>query len=133
MRIVIAALTALALAGCAGVKTKATLTDKTAPLQASSGKVCLLAGALPDGIKSIEIARITAVKRSYGGVDNLMLPIANEARRVGADAVINLQADQRFKSPMPWRINAPTGDGYAVKLTADSPPLDCAAAGGQLT
>jgi hypothetical protein len=74
---------------------------------------------------------VKATKRSYGGVDELDIAIANEARRIGADAVINLQASQRFKGPLPWRVTSPTGVGTAIKLTPESPKLDCAALRGK--
>ena len=129
---VLGVLTVAALAGCAGgVKTKTELAKGTT-LRSRTGPVCLLAGDLPDGVTATTIGRVKATKGSYGSVDNLMLPMANEARRVGADAIIKMQADQRFKGPLPWRYNAPTGDGFAVQLTAESEPLDCVAAGGQL-
>jgi uncharacterized protein YbjQ (UPF0145 family) len=121
------------LAGCAsGVRTKTELAaGKHAAVTSRTGPVCLLAGDLPEGVHFTLIGRVKATKGTYGGVDNLMRPMADEARRVGADAITHLQADQRFKGPLPWRYNAPTGDGPAVKLE-DSTAFDCAQAGGQL-
>jgi hypothetical protein len=122
---------AAALAGCAsGVKTK---TELVAGAQVASrtGPVCLLAGSLPEDVTATRIGRIKATKGTYGERENLMLPIANEARRVGADAVVELQAGERFKGPLPWRVAAPTGDGFAVKFT-DAAPFDCASHGGRL-
>jgi hypothetical protein len=95
-------------------------------------KVCLLAGNLPETMQAKQIGHIKATKGSYGGEERLMVPIANAARKVGADAVTNLQSEQRFKGPLPWRITAPTGDGDAMKFLPGSPPLDCAATGGRL-
>lgn len=123
-----------ALAGCANgaVKTKTELVGgKHAAVSSRTGPVCLLAGDLPEGVRATTIGRVKATKGTYGGIDNLMKPMADEARRVGADAITNLQADQRFKGPLPWRYNAPTGDGHAVKLD-DGAAFDCAQAGGQL-
>jgi uncharacterized protein YbjQ (UPF0145 family) len=91
----------------------------------------MLAGGLPDGVNFVEIGRIHATKGTYGERENLMLPMANEARRVGADAIVGLQASERFKGPLPWRVTAPTGDGVAVKITGDS-AFDCVAGGGRL-
>jgi hypothetical protein len=121
-----------ALAGCAtGVKTK---TELVAGAQVASrtGPVCLLAGSLPGEVPAVRIGRIKATKGTYGERENLMLPIANEARRVGADAVVELQASERIKGPLPWRVTAPTGDGFAVKFDAASAPFDCEAHGGRL-
>jgi uncharacterized protein YbjQ (UPF0145 family) len=132
MKYLLLAVAFAGLAGCAtGVKTKTELAKGTT-VQSRSGPVCLLAGDLPDGVRATTLGRIKATKGTYGSVDNLTVPMANEARRVGADAIIKMQADQRFKGPLPWRYNAPTGDGLAVKLDEGSPPLDCAAAGGRV-
>lgn len=122
-----------AVAGCAsGVKTKTELVGgRNASVTARNGPVCMLAGGLPDGIQSVAIGKMKATKGTYGAVDNLMLPMADEARRVGADAIINLQAGQRFKGPLPWRYNAPTGAGIAVRFVDQAMPFDCAASGGQ--
>jgi hypothetical protein len=92
--------------------------------------VCILRGSLPTEYTFRELGRIKATQRTYGGVDELSRPIADEARRVGADAIINYDADQRFKGPLPWRLRAPTGMGIAVKLTS-GPPLDGAALRGE--
>jgi len=92
--------------------------------------VCILQGSLPTAYTFREIGRIKATKRTYGGVDELNGPIADEARRVDADAIINYIADQRFKSPLPWRVRAPTGMGVAVQLVGGQ-ALDCAALRGQ--
>lgn len=132
----VACLAILAVAtveGCA-VRTKTTLgkSDEARSFPPHAHRVCLLAGGLPDDFKTVTIGTINATKRAYGGTDRLMAPIAQAARAVGADAVINLQADQRVKGPLPWRIVAPTGDGTAIKILDGSPKLDCEAAGGQL-
>lgn len=124
-----------ALTGCVSgiVKTKTELVGgKSAAITSRTGPVCLLAGGLPDGMQVVAIGKVKATKGTYGGTDNLMKPMADEARRVGADAIINLQADQRFKGPLPWRYNAPTGAGTAVHFVDQAAPFDCAQQGGQL-
>lgn len=126
-------LVCVALSGCAGVKTKTELiAGRGAAVTPRMGPVCLLAGALPDGVEVVAIGKIKATKGTYGGTDNLMKPMADEARRVGADAIINLQADQRFKGPLPWRYNAPTGIGTAVHFVDQAAPFDCTGNGGKL-
>lgn len=124
-------LVAVALVGCAGVRTK-TEFARGAQVAARIGPVCLLAGSLPDDVQATRIGRIKATKGTYGETANLMQPIADEARRIGADAVVELQASTRFKSPLPWRVAAPTGDGFAVKFADGAPNFDCQAHGGQL-
>lgn len=113
-----------------GVVTKTEL-PRGAPVESShTHPVCILQGSLPAEYAFRELGRIKATKKTYGGVDELNRPIADEARRVGADVIINYVADQRFKGPLPWRLKAPTGMGVAVKLTG-GPALDCAALRGQ--
>lgn len=112
------------LAGCGGVKTKTTLAPDAPEVRGRTGSVCLLAGALPPEVQFVEIARITATKRTYGSTEQVTAAIVAEAKRLGADAVVNLQADIRFKSPLPWRITSPTGDGTAVKYTSEAPKCD---------
>jgi hypothetical protein len=89
----------------------------------------MLAGEPPSTVNYEVLGRIVATKRSYGGTDELLAPMGLEARRLGADAIINLQADQRFKGPLPWRVRSPTGDGQAIKVLVGG-DLDCIAAGG---
>ncbi len=113
-----------------GVVTKTELRRDAAAEPSHTRPVCILEGSLPTEYTFRELGRIKATKRTYGGVDELSRPIADEARRVGADVIISYNADQRFKSPLPWRLKAPTGMGIAVKLTG-GPPLDCAALRGQ--
>jgi hypothetical protein len=117
-------------AGC-GVRAKS-MVDRRATIHApNNGSICLLAGAPPSDVKYETVGRIVATKRSYGSSDELLPAMAYEARRLGADAIINLQAGQRFKGPLPWRITSPSGDGTAIKVI-DTPKIDCAHAGGRL-
>jgi hypothetical protein len=102
--------------------------DKVGFAPARTGPVCLLAGDLPTGTDAQQLGTIKAGKRSYGGTDEIMRAMADEARRIGADAVINMVAEQRVKGPIPWRAVAPTGTGNAVKVQGD---IDCNAAGGK--
>src|SRR5689334_13175120 len=112
------------------VVTKTELPRNAAAEPSHTRPVCILEGSLPTEYTFRELGRIKATKRTYGGTDELNRPIADEARRVGADAIINYHADQRFKGPVPWRLKAPTRMGIAVKITG-GPALDCAALRGQ--
>lgn len=94
--------------------------------------LCLLKGAPPTDIDYEVIGRVMATKRSYGSEEELFPEMAYEAKKIGADAIINVQSSQRFKGPLPWRIVAPTGDGRAIKILADSPELDCMHSGGRV-
>lgn len=127
---IVGILGAVALAGCGGVRSKAEV-DKRAKIYPPTDRVCLLAGAPPSDIRYETLGRVVATKRTYGSTDELLPAIAYEARRIGADAVMNLQASQRFKGPLPWRITSPTGVGMAIKITSGQ-TLDCTQANGRL-
>ena len=129
-RLVLIALAAATLAAC-GTRAKVQPDRQAAMYAPNNGPMCLLAGALPTDIRYQVLGRVTATKRTYGSTEELYAPMAREARKLGADAIINLQADHRFKGPMPWRVTAPTGDGTAVKIVSETPRFDCAAAGGR--
>ena len=96
----------LVLVACAAVSACGTRA-KSHPLAGANlhapnnGQVCLLAGALPGDVRFEVLGRITATKRTYGSTDELLPVMTREARKLGADAIIHLQADQRFKGPMP--------------------------------
>ena len=131
MKGAMALLIALFVTGC-GVVAKSSA-NKSATLYApNNGNICLLAGLPSPDVNYEVLGRVVATKRSYGGSDELFAPMAREARRLGADALINLQASQRFKGPLPWRITSPTGDGQAIKVLADSPKINCLQVGGKL-
>lgn len=119
-------------AGC-GVRAKSMLDSDAAHYAPHQGDVCLLAGSPPEDLGFEVLGRVVATKKSYGSTDQLFPAMAREARNMGADAIINLQAGQRFKGPLPWRVTSPTGDGMAIKVMPDASALDCHAAGGKVS
>ena len=131
LRLAFVALAASAVAAC-GTRAKMEPNTRAALYAPNNGPLCLLAGALPSDIRYEVLGRVKATKRTYGSTDQLFPLMAREARKLGADAIINLQAEQRFKGPLPWRVTSPTGDGSAVKIISDEPRFDCTAAGGRL-
>lgn len=116
-----------ALVGCGTV---AKTSGLAGPVSAYSGLVCVLPGTLPAGVASRQIGLVSASKGSYGGTDEVLLAMANEARRVGADAIVNAAASERFKGPLPWRVVAPSGHGVAIRLSDES--FRCEDSGGKL-
>lgn len=125
-------LIALLVAGCGGVTAKSSVKRDATLYPPNNGDICLLAGAPASDVEYEVLGRVVATKRSYGSSDELFVPMALEARKLGADAIINLQASQRFKGPLPWRVTSPTGDGQAIKVLPESPPIECLLAGGRL-
>lgn len=132
MKGAIALLAGVLVAGCGGVTAKSSVNRDATLYPPNNGNICLLAGAPPSDVEYEVLGRVVATKRSYGSSDELFLPMALEGRKLGADAIINLQASQRFKGPLPWRVTSPTGDGQAVKVLSESPKIECLLAGGRL-
>lgn len=120
----------LAIAGC-GTVAKVEMIPNTV-YQPHTDKVCFLKGGLDNSYKYTPLGRVVSTKRSYGGVDELYGPMAEKARSIGADAILNFHAGQRFKGPLPWRIVSPTGYGQAISLDDTGTRLDCSQLGGQL-
>ena len=119
-------------AGCGGVSAKSTADRNAKIYPPNIADICLLAGSPPSDVQYEVLGRIVATKRTYGSSDELFPSMAHEARELGADAIINVQASQRFKGPLPWRITSPTGDGQAIKVLPESAKLDCLQAGGKV-
>ncbi len=131
MKIVLALFLLTFVAAC-GVSTRVQQSNPTAILQSHNERICMLAGFLTSEYKFVNMARIIAAKGSYGPVEEILSAMADEGRRMGADAIIGLQSSQRFGGPFPWRFTRPVGDGMAIKLTPDSPRIDCPKLGGNL-
>ena len=73
------------------------------------------------------IRRIKLGKGSYGLITDILPKFAANAKRLGADAVIEYDGAQRF-GLFPWRVVRPVVHGVAVKWT--EPPVSCGAVGG---
>jgi hypothetical protein len=132
MKGAIALMIVVLVAGCGGVRAKSSIARDATLYPPNNGNICLLAGSPASDVKYEVLGRVVATKRTYGSSDELFPPMAQEARKLGADAIINLQASQRFKGPLPWRVTSPTGDGQAIKVLPDSPQIDCLQMGGKL-
>ena len=100
-------------------------------LKSHSDQVCLFDGQLPEGLKYREIGRIKANKKTYGTPEEVLLAMADEARRIGVEAITGLEAKQR-RGMMPWRMSVPANAGTLVKVDAESLPFDCVKLEGQL-
>lgn len=121
------------LSACSGISTKTEMNKaQTETFASRTGQVCLLAGSLPDTVQVVSIGKIKASKGTYGSTNELMPQIANEARFLGADAVIDLQAKQKFRGPLPWRVTSPSGIGTAVRFVDRTATFDCLLVGGKL-
>ncbi len=102
------------------------------PYPTNNGDVCVLSGPLPVDTKYELLARIFGNRNTYGGTDPLYEPMVREARKIGADAIINLKVGQRFRPFALRGAVTATGNGQAVKLLPGSQELNCLQIGGKL-
>jgi len=89
---------------------------------------CFLSGAPPSDVRYSRIREMKLGKGSYGGVTDIVGKLAEQARMLGADAMINYTGSQRFGF-WPWRVVRPVVRGTAVKWEGPTKP-DCGAMGG---
>ena len=73
------------------------------------------------------VGTLDSTKQFYGGTGSIVLAMADEARRIGADAVVNLRTGQKIGF-FAWA--RPYGTGTAVKLEKRD-DLDCLKLGGE--
>ena len=98
--------------------------NKTQP----SESVCLYAD-IPNA-DYVVIREFRVGKKSFGRVNDILPKVAQTAKNMGADAIINYRASQRFGF-WPWRFVRPVGRGTAVKWKPGV-VVDCKATGGTL-
>jgi len=89
---------------------------------------CFLSGAPPSDVRYSVIREMKLGKGSYGGVTDILGKLTEQARMLGADAIINYTGSQRFGF-WPWRVVRPVVRGTAVKWEDPAKP-DCKAIGG---
>ncbi len=88
--------------------------------------VCMIKGSLPANIRFAVVGSVEGSKEFYGSVNEILPLMAEEARKLGGDVIINLETHQRMGL---WAWARPVGTGTAVKL-ANKNDLNCLAAGG---
>ncbi len=76
-------------------------------------KVFLTSEALPPGYKAEVIAKIEVGKVWYGGARSVYESLANRARELGADVVVEIKT---WHQPSGFAWVAPHGSGIAVKF-----------------
>jgi hypothetical protein len=124
---VIVLVAGIALAGCAARAThRGNVSEEVNSPR--SGPVCLLKSPLPESVRHKVIGQIDAGKRWYGGTGALMPLMADEGRKLGADAVVNIRSGQKI-GLFAWAT--PYAYGTAVKIE-DAKELNCLSLGGEL-
>lgn len=80
---------------------------------AHSNPVLVVEGPLPPDIEYEVIATIDVGRIWYTGADGILVTMAQRAREMGADAVINIK---RWRQPSGFAWAAPHGQGQAVRI-----------------
>lgn len=93
---------------------------------AISEPVLVVKGPLPQAVKYEVVAQLTYGQPFYGGADDAFLALANQARALGCDAVI--EVDHWF-SPAGWGWATPHAQGKAVRITNRESAGDLSALG----
>jgi len=128
IQLILLAATVTSLAACTSVKVRYVTGNRYA--QPMNGPVCLLPGGLPESVRYRGVANISASIKHNASRDRIGQVIADKARSLGADAVLNLQSQMIFRSPLPWAIVGPRGHGLAVSLEKPLSPSECESFGG---
>jgi hypothetical protein len=76
--------------------------------------VYVMEAPLPPGAKYEVLAQLEVGKIWYGSSNNVMQSLADGARSIGADAVIEVKT---WHQPSGWSWAAPHGSGKAIKIT----------------
>ena len=92
------------------------------------GSFCIIAGTPPSDSPYSVLRRLKVGKGTYGGIRDILPKLASNAKRRGADALIDYDGAQRFGFH-PWRMVRPVVRGTAIRWTG-SKPESCTAAGG---
>jgi hypothetical protein len=119
---------ALLLGGCAARSHTKLAGGGIAPSNPHGEPVCLVRAPLPSSIEYTVIGEVKGGKRFYGSFSEVLAVMADEARRVGADAVIALKTETDVNA-IAWA--RPVGNGKAIKLK-DKSSFDCKQNGGTL-
>lgn len=109
----------------ATIKTTGKITNEM-----KSKQICVIAGQPSKEFAYESVRKIVYGKGSYGGVAEVIPHLANQARVLNADAVINYAGSQRFGF-WPWRFVRPVVRGEAVRWTSNK-DFQCEKSGGTL-
>ncbi|MEA3152611.1 MAG: hypothetical protein QOK44_200 [Betaproteobacteria bacterium] len=119
------------LAGCAAhspmiLKTTTDVTPVAQQYPAHSNPVLIVEGPLPADIEYEVIASVDVGRVWYTGADGILVLMAQRARALGADAVINVK---RWRQPSGFAWAAPHGQGQAVKIRKNDKAIDLSSLG----
>lgn len=127
MKIAIAAL-AIALTGCAAVRESDLREHRPTSMKAHSGPVCMMKSPMPQHVEHEPLGLIESYSRFYGPMDPILDALAEEARSIGANAVVRLNPRHKM-GLIAWA--RPFADGQGIRI-ADPASFDCLKFGGEL-
>jgi hypothetical protein len=109
---------ALALPGCSThsiwiISDSVSTQGVTGHFAAHTNKVFLTDMSLPPSLKYESIGKIDAGKVTYSPTEGVLILMADESRKLGANAVINLKV---WRQPAGWSWSAPHGSGEAIRV-----------------
>lgn len=84
---------------------------------AHTNEVFVYKAALPEAVKYEHICQVDVGKVWWGGQGWVMKDMANRARKVGGNAVIDVNT---WKQPSGWAWAAPHGNGQIIKVADPS-------------
>ena len=90
--------------------------------------ICVLTDAPLVKSQYVVIRNMKLGKGTYGSVNDILPRFLDQARSLGADAIINYAGSQRF-GLFPWRFVRPVVRGTAIRW-AKQPPPSCIGLGG---
>lgn len=126
-KVILAAVAVTLLGGCAARSTTKMARGEVRQA-AHSSPVCMLKSPLPTNISYKVIGDVRGGKRWYGSMNEVLPVMADEARGIGADAIINLKTGFDMNA---WAWARPVANGTGVKLD-NKADLDCLKLGGEL-
>lgn len=116
---------------CAAQLCNAQTTDPVPEQETSNSGICLFTGTPPADYTYTTLKELNYGKGSYGSVNDLLPRVVEDAKAVGADAIMHYNGAQHFGF-WPWRFVRPVVTGTAIKWSP-ARDVDCAGAGGHYT
>ncbi len=128
MKITAALIAVALLSGCAAVRESDLREHHESRIAPHSGPVCLMKAPMPPQVAHEDLGLIESYSRFYGSMDPILDALAEEARSIGANAVVRVNPRHKM-GLIAWA--RPFADGRGIKL-ANAAEFDCLKFGGEL-
>ena len=126
-KLILSVIIVLGLAGCSAhnpfIITNTTDINPVGSAKYSphSNRVFVTNESLPSTAKYEVLGQLEVGKVWYGSSDNVLQSLADGARKLGADAVVEVKT---WHQPSGWSWAAPHGSGKAIKITDSARSVD---------